>query len=307
MKLLSLLDLPGPVEQVFRSRLKLINGTLDRVVELNPDALLTSIGVTRLDEQEIGRLPSSVKAIATYSVGLDHIDLTAAAERQIAVFNTPGVLGDAVADAAMLLILGAARRVTESVSLLREGRWRGWSPIQLLGVGLAGKMLGILGMGDIGRRVAIRARGFGMQIAYHNRRRLDDEDALYLEDPRSVVAESDILLLAWPSVPETRRFIAAGTLALAKPNLILINIGRGDLVEDSDLIASLRDRRILAAGLDVFDGEPSINPAYLELPNAFLLPHIGSSTWEARIAMAQVLVDALEAHIAGRMLANRVV
>jgi glyoxylate reductase len=307
MKLLSLLDLPDQVEEVFQNHVELVHGTLADAVEHKPDALLTSIGVASLDEERIARLPSSVRAIATYSVGLDHIDLSAAAARRIAVFNTPGVLGDAVADAAMLLILGAARRVTESVSLLREGRWHGWSPTQLLGVSLVGKSLGILGMGDIGRRTALRARAFGMKIAYHSRRRLDDEDALYFEDPRAVVAESDVLLLAWPSVSETRRFIAADTLALARPNLILINIGRGDLVEDSDLIAALRDRRILAAGLDVFDGEPNINPAYFKLPNAFMLPHIGSSTWEARIAMAEVLVDALEAHMTGRIPANRVV
>ena len=306
-KLLSLIALPGPVLDLFRQRTELITGTVDDAAEVEPDALLTSIGVPRLDEGAIGRLPNSIKAIASYSAGLDHIDLPAAAAREIAVFNTPGVLGDAVADAAILLILGAARRVTESVALLREGRWEGWSPDQLLGVGLAGKTLGILGMGDIGRRAAIRARGFGMKIAYHNRRQIVGEKAVYFADPRKLVAASDVLLLAWPSVPATRRFICADTLDLAKPNLILINIGRGDLVNDDDLIAALHKRRILAAGLDVFDGEPNMNPSYLALPNAFLLPHIGSSTIEARMAMAAMLLDALVDHFCGRVPANRVV
>lgn len=248
-----------------------------------------------------------MNAIATYSVGHDHIDLQAAAERKIAVFNTPGVLADAVADAALLLILGAARRATEAIELLRSGSWTGWSPAQLNGMGLTGKTLGILGMGDIGRRVARRARAFGMEIAYHNRQRLDLGEGRYVCDPRELLRESDVLLLAWPSSQETRHFIETSTLALCKPNMILVNIGRGDLVKDEDLIAALRERRIFAAGLDVFDGEPRIHPGYLELPNAFLLPHIGSSTWEARIGMARILVDALERHGAGLRAENRLI
>jgi len=304
-RILSVLDLPKPVVDIFRQRADLVSGRLEDAAEIRPDVVLCSIGAPRLDAMVIGRLPSSVKAIATYSVGHDHVDLSAAAARDIAVFNTPGVLGDAVAEAALLLILGAARRVTESVALLREGRWEGWTPGQLLGVGLAGKTLGILGMGGVGRRVAVRARSFGMDIAYHNRRRLPHDDARFFENPRHLIGESDVLLLAWPSVPETRRFIAADTLALAKRELILVNIGRGDLVNDSDLIDALQDGRIRAAGLDVFDGEPNLNPAYLELPNAFLLPHIGSSTWEARLAMATILLDAIDAHRRGEFPENR--
>jgi glyoxylate reductase len=146
-----------------------------------------------------------------------------------------------------------------------------------------------------------------MEIAYHNRRPRAPSEGRYVADPRRLIGESDVLLLAWPSQPETRRFIAAETLALARPGMILVNIGRGDLVRDDDLIAALREGRILAAGLDVFDNEPDIDPGYLGLPNAFLLPHIGSSTWEARLAMAQVLIDALEAHANGRRPANRLV
>jgi glyoxylate reductase len=303
MKLLSLLDLPDPVVDVLQQRVELTFGTLECAAGISPGALLCSIG-NCLDAATIRGLPSSVKAIATYSVGYEHIDLSAASDRGIAVFNTPGVLSDAVADAAMLLILGAARRVTESVSLLRDGRWQGWSPTQLLGVGLGGKTLGILGMGDIGSRVAARGRAFGMKIAYHNRHHSVVE-AQYFDDPRALLRESDVLVLSWPSTAQTRGFICAKTLALAKRELILVNIGRGDLIRDADLISALRTGGIRAAGLDVFDGEPRIHPDYLDLPNAFLLPHIGSSTIEARVAMAEILVDALELHMRGGTPPNR--
>jgi glyoxylate reductase len=284
-----------------------IQGRPEDAADIQPDIVLCSIGPYRFDRQVIDKLPTSVKMIATYSVGHDHIDLSAAVDRGVAVFNTPGVLSDAVADAAMLLMLGAARRATESIALLREGRWTGWSPGQLIGVGLGGKTLGILGMGNIGRRIAYRARAFGMHIAYHNRREIaSDSDARFYADPRELIAESDVIVLAWPSTPETRYFIAADTLDLAKRAMILVNIGRGDLVKDEDLIAALRDGRIFAAGLDVFDNEPELHPEYLLLPNAFLLPHIGSSTWDARLAMADVLVDAVELHAAGGRAANRI-
>jgi glyoxylate reductase len=220
-------------------------------------------------------------------------------KRGIALFNTPGVLGNAVADAAMLLILGAARRATESIALLRSGGWKGWTPGQILGVELSGKTLGILGMGDIGNRVAKRARAFGMRVAYSNRHPVDNSQARFLSDPHALVAESDVLLLAWPSTAQTRRFIDAKTLELAKPTMILVNIGRGDLVDDDALIDALATRQIFAAGLDVFDNEPSLDPRYLDLPNAFLLPHIGSSTWEARLGMARILADAIQMCFAG--------
>lgn len=306
LKLLSTLELPDRVEDRFRAHFSVVQGRLEDAENVQPDAILCSIRPDRFDRGAIAALPSTVKMIATYSVGHDHIDLQAAADRGIAVFNTPGVLSDAVADAAMLLLLGAARRATESIALLRERRWTGWTPGQLIGTELGGKTLGILGMGEIGCRVARRARAFGMDIVYHNRRQTPDEEARFQSDPRALVAESDALLLAWPSTAETRRFIAADTLALAKPNLILVNIGRGDLVNDEDLIAALKTGRISAAGLDVFDNEPAIHPGYLDLPNAFLLPHIGSSTWEARLAMADILIRAIEDHTAGATPPNRI-
>lgn len=308
MKLLSVVDLPDRIVARFRDRASLVSGRLEDAGEVRPDAVLCSIAPYRFDRGVIEGLPASVKAIATYSVGHDHIDLEAAKDRGIAVFNTPGVLSDAVADAAMLLVLGAARRATESIALLREGRWTGWYPGQLIGTGLAGLTLGILGMGSIGARIAVRARGFGMDIAYHNRRQVAAAgEARYVSDPGALLAESDVVVLAWPSTEETRKFIRSDTLGLMKPTSILVNIGRGDLVDDEDLIEALRQGKIMAAGLDVFNNEPEIAPAYLELPNAFLLPHIGSSTWQARMAMADILVAALDAHADGAMPSNRLV
>lgn len=306
MKLLSVLDMPDRVVDRFRSRMPVVQGRLEDAGKVRPDAVLCSIRPYRFDRSAIQRLPDTVKMIATYSVGHDHIDLQAASDRGIAVFNTPGVLSEAVADAAMLLLLGAARRATESIALLRTGQWTGWTPNQLIGLELGGRTMGILGMGGIGQRIAKRARAFGMDIAYHNRRQIAGETARFFADPRKLVAQSDVVVLAWPSTEETRRFIAADTLALAKPSMILVNIGRGDLVKDDDLITALREGKIFAAGLDVFDNEPDIHPGYLELPNAFLLPHIGSSTWEARLAMADVLIDAMEVHAAGGTPANRI-
>lgn len=306
-KLLLVVSLPEAVLAIFRERFDIIQGRLEDAASIRPDALICSIRPYRLDAAAIEGLPESVKAIGTYSVGYDHIDLEAAARRNIAVFNTPGVLANSVADIAMLLMLGAARRATESIALLRQESWTGWSPAQLLGIELDGKTLGILGMGDIGRRVARRASSFGMKVAYHNRTPAVRTSARYVKDPRKLVAESDVLLLAWPSGPETRRFISAETLALAKRTLIVVNIGRGDLVVDDDLIAALRDGRIFAAGLDVFDNEPDLDPRYLALPNAFLLPHTGSSTWEARKQMASCLVEALCNHQEGKHTPNRLI
>ena len=305
LTLLETAALPDFVTTLFSEQFRVSHGTLAEATQINPDALLCSIAEARLDARAIEMLPKSVRAILTYSVGLDHIDLNAARARKIAVFNTPGVLGDAVADAAMLLTLGAARRATESIDLIRSGRWTGWTPRQLIGVGLSGKTLGILGMGDIGKRVAHRARAFGMQIVYHNRRPVDEHDANWLL-ARELIATSDVILLAWPSTPETRYFINSDTLALVKRTAILVNVGRGDLVQDEGLVAALSNGRIAAAGLDVFDREPDFDKRYLDLPNAFLLPHIGSSTYEARLGMGQVLIDALLSWTSGGTPQNRV-
>jgi glyoxylate reductase len=273
------------------------------------DVVVFSFGIEMRAEQ-IEALPSSVGALATYSVGTDHIDLEMAKERGLAVFNTPGVLADSVAENAIFLMLGAARRATESVELIRSRRWPGWSPRQLVGFQLSGRTLGILGMGDIGLRVAQRAEALGMKILYSNRRPPADSDRYasgYRPSAMELIRESDVLLLACPSTDETRGIVDAGLLENAKPELILVNIARGDLVDDEALVAALRGGRVWAAGLDVFSGEPNLHSAYFDLPNVFMLPHIGSSTREARVGMGRILIDAISNWAMGRGVDNRVV
>ncbi len=273
------------------------------------DVLIVSAAKDRLDANVIAGLPASVRVIATYSIGHEHIDLDAARARGIAVFATPDVLSDACAEVGMLLLLGAARRVTESIELVRSGRWTGWTPTQLNGVTLTGKRLGIVGMGRIGRAVAQRARAFGMDIHYANRSRLapDLEDgATFHANAEALLRVSQFLLLACPATPETTGLLDARRLHLLPRGAIVANIGRGPVVVDADLIDALVTGQVAAAGLDVFNGEPALHRGYLALPNVFMLPHIGSSTIEARVAMGQLLVDGLRDHDAGRMAANRI-
>lgn len=265
------------------------------------DALLVT-ATDRVDADVIARMPPSVRAIATYSVGLDHIDVAAARARCIRVLNTPDVLTNAVAEIAMLLMLGAARRATESIALIRGGTWQGWTPVQLLGVELHGRTLGIFGMGRIGRAVARRAAAFGMRVHYSDVQRLDGDakgDAVFHADVEDMLPNVDVLLLACPATPETRRFLDVRRIALLRPSTLVVNISRGSVVDDEALIAALSEGRLRAAGLDVFDGEPHVHPGYFALPNVFMLPHIGSSTEETRERMGTLLVDGLAALACG--------
>ncbi|GGF36483.1 D-glycerate dehydrogenase [Aliidongia dinghuensis] len=262
----------------------------------------------RLDAATIARLPASVRLLATYSVGHEHIDTPAARERGLTVLYTPDVLSDACADTALLLMLGAARRVVESQALVRSGAWTGWTALQLLGRDVHGARLGILGMGRIGRAVAKRARGFDMVVHYHNRSRLSPEHeagALYHPTLDTLLVESDFLCVACPSSPETRHLIDAARIARLPPGAIIVNIARGEVIDDQALIPALESGRIFAAGLDVFEGEPNIAPAYRTLPNVFSLPHIGSSTLETRVAMARLLAHGITAAFAGEPVPNR--
>jgi lactate dehydrogenase-like 2-hydroxyacid dehydrogenase len=266
------------------------------------DALLVTL-TEKLTPEVIARLPASVRIIATYSVGFEHIDLAAAKARGIRVANTPDAVTVATAEIAMLLILGAARRAQEGERLLREKRWGGWQPMQLIGRRLDGKRLGILGLGKIGQATARRARAFDMEIHYHNRRRLtpaEEQGAVYHETLDSLLGVSDFLSINAPSTPGTRGIINAATLAKLPRGAVVVNTARGDLVNDDDLIAALKSGQVGYAGLDVYKGEPDIHPGYYALDNVFLLPHMGTSAIEARDEMGFAALANIGAVLAGR-------
>lgn len=242
----------------------------------------------------INALPPEIKVIATYSVGLEHIDLAAAAARGIEIRNTPGVLSDATAELSLTLILMAARRAGEGERLLRARKWQGISPTFHLGRSAGGKVLGIFGMGRIGQSLARMARGLGMSIHYHNRNRLApelEEGAVYHADDKEFLGAIDFLSINAPGGPATYHWLNAERLAAMRPGSFVINTGRGSTVDDEALIAALRSGHIAAAGLDVFENEPNLHPGYYELENAVLLPHIGSATVETRRAMGFLALD----------------
>jgi lactate dehydrogenase-like 2-hydroxyacid dehydrogenase len=258
----------------------------------------------RLDSGFFQKVSPSVRIIATFSVGFEHIDLEAAARRKIPVAYTPGVNNEATADIAMLLLLGASRRAYEAQELVRTGAWK--QPLgtdMLLGWQIDGKVLGILGMGRVGQSVARRARGFGMKIHYSNGSKLPAEiagDAVYHEDPSDLLRASQFLSLHAPETPQTHHFLNAKAISFLPQGAIVVNTARGGLVVDEDLIAALKSGRVAAAGLDVFEGEPRLNPEYVSLKNTFLLPHIGSATIETRTAMGMLALDNVEAVLNGR-------
>ncbi len=261
------------------------------------DAILCT-PADRFDAGLIGQLPQTVRVIGTFSVGLEHIDLAAAQARGIAICNTPDVLSVATAELALTLMLMAARRAGEGERLLRAGKWTGLTPTFHLGTGVAGKVLGILGMGRIGRELAEMARGLRMRIHYRNRTRLDsllEAGAIHHDDDASFLAACDFLSINVPGGPATRHWLNAERISLLRPGAIVVNTGRGTTVDDAALTAALRSRHVAAAGLDVFSDEPAIDPGYLALENVVLLPHIGSATVEARNAMGFLALDGIAA------------
>lgn len=257
----------------------------------------------KLSAEVIGRLPESVKAICSFSVGYDHIDLAAAKARDIVVTNTPEVLSDATAEIAILLMLAAARRTHEGAKMLRTNTWADWSAIGQLGIEVTGKRLGIVGMGRVGQVVARRARGFDMEIHYYNRHRLSAEveaGAIYHSDLHEMLPRCQFLSIHCPATPETHHLLNAERIALLPDDAVVVNTARGAVVDDDALIAALQSGKLFAAGLDVFNNEPNIDPRYREQKNAFLLPHIGSATRETRDAMGFRALDNLDAIAAGR-------
>jgi len=269
------------------------------------DVLLPTV-TDRIGAALIAALPASVRLIANFGVGVDHIDLAAAKTRNLPVTNTPDVLTDDTADLAMALILAAARRLGEGERVLRAGRWPGWSPTFMVGTRVTGRRLGIVGMGRIGAALARRARGFGMEIHYHNRRAVPGNDARHWADLDAMLREIDVLSIHCPRTPETVGLISAARLALLPRHAVVVNTARGGIVDEIALANALKEHRIAAAGLDVYDGEPKVNPALLALENVVLAPHLGSATEAGRVAMGERTIANIEAFAAGRPLPDLV-
>ena len=268
-----------------------------KLIELSKDCdgILSSI-VDKIDAETINKLPDSVKIISNFAVGFGNIDIKEARKKNIIVTNTPDVLTDATAEIAMLLILGAARRAAEGIKSVRNKNWR-WSVDFLMGKQLEGSRLGILGMGRIGRAVALRARAFGMKIHYHNRSRLKanlELEAKYHDNVKSLFSVSDFLSVNWPATPETKNIINKKTLEFFPKGAVITNSARGDMIDDESMVQALMEKKIYALGLDVYNGEPNIHPGYLKQPNVFILPHLGSATKKTRTAMVNLAIDNIE-------------
>lgn len=259
-------------------------------------------------DAELLQAAPRVRIVATGSVGFNHIDLQACAARGIAVTNTPDVLNEATADMAWALLMAAARRVCESEHWLRAGHWKRWAFDQFLGADLWRSTLGIVGMGRIGSAIARRARGFEMKVLYCNRSAAPNEQALGAERVSldTLLAQSDHVLLVVPYSPATHHLIGERELALMQPHATLVNIARGGVVDDAALIRALRAGRPAAAGLDVFENEPALNPGLLELSNVALTPHIGSATRSSRVGMAMLAAENLLAFAANQPLPTQV-
>lgn len=249
----------------------------------------------RIDAAMMASAGERLRLIANFGAGLDHLDLAACHARGIAVTNTPGVFTDDTADIAMALILMATRRLSEGVRMVAAGEWTGWAPSAMLGRNLRGKLLGIVGMGQIGQALARRARAFGMEIRYNNRRRLDpaleaELGAAFEPDLDALIRTADYLSLNCPATAETRGLLNATRIASMKPGSFVINSGRGDLIEEDALVAALESGHLGGAGLDVFVGEPNVHPRLATLPNVAALPHLGSATVEGRTAAGEKII-----------------
>jgi gluconate 2-dehydrogenase len=272
------------------------------------DGVLTS-GADRVDASVVDGAPR-LKAVCNVAVGYNNLDTAALAERGILATNTPAVLDDTTADTAWALMLAAARRVPEAERWLRAGHWKGWKNDQMLGVDVHHATLGIIGMGRIGQAMARRAKGFSMKLLYHNRRRcpasVERATGAKYATLEKLLKESDFVSLNLPYSPEAHHLIGAKQIALMKPTAVLVNAARGGIVDDAALIEALKARRIHAAGIDVFEGEPKFNPGFLELDNVALAPHIGSATRATRMKMNMLAVKNLAAALSGKRPPNLV-
>ena len=298
-------DVQARAVERFAARLNPDDTPLSREEMLNLAPDFDAIFTCSLDKwgrDYLNALPPSIKIVATHSVGYDHLDIGLANQLGISVTNTPDVLTDATADIAMVLLLGAARGASWGDRMVRESRWGEPSLIAPLGFDVSGRRLGILGMGRIGQAVARRAAGFGMRLHYHSRQPVSSDlaqGAAYHATFNGMLPHCDFLSINCASTPETRGIVNAAAIALMPPDAIVINSARGDIVDDEALITALTTGKLAAAGLDVFKGEPNIDPRYRSLDNVFMMPHLGSATPATRSAMGHRALDNLEAFFRG--------
>ncbi len=294
--------LPEPVEarmgELFETELRQDDAPMSReeLAEAmrRADVLVPTI-TDRIDQALLARAGDRLKLIANYGAGVDHIDIQTARQRGILVSNTPGTVTEDTADMTMALILATTRRIPEGLALMQSGRWQGWAPTAMLGGRLAGRRLGILGMGRIGQAVARRAAAFGMQVHYHQRHRLRSETeqelaATWWESLDQMVARMDILSINCPHTPSTFHLMNARRLKLMKPTAVIVNTSRGEVIDENALTRMLRAGEIAGAGLDVFEHGSEVNPRLRELKNVVLLPHMGSATLEGRLEMGEKVI-----------------
>lgn len=296
--------LPEPVEtrlgELFNVKLNETDAPMSRA-ELaeamkGADVLVPTL-TDQIDQSLLAQAGDRLKLVANYGAGVDHIDVATARQRGVLVTNTPGVLTDDTADMTMALILAVPRRLKEGAAKMQAGEWEGWSPLGMIGHRVTGKRLGIVGMGRIGQAIAKRAKAFGMQIHYHNRKRLhaDIEDGLeatYWESLDQMLARTDVISVNCPHTPATYHLLSARRLKLLKPTAYIVNTARGEIVDENALIRMLKAGEIAGAGLDVFENEAAVSPELRDLPNVMLLPHMGSATLEGRMEMGEkVLIN----------------
>jgi glyoxylate reductase len=301
--------------ELFETRLNTADKPLsqtDLIAAVKDADVLVPTVTDRIDSSVLSQAGPRLKLIANFGTGVDNIDLATARQRGIVVTNTPGVLTEDTADMTMALILAVPRRLVEGERLVRSGEWKGWSPISMLGHRIWGKKLGIIGMGRIGCAVAKRAKGFGIAIHYHNRRRVSADvekelEATYWESLDQMLAHMDIVSVNCPHTPATFHLLSSRRLKLMKPESYIVNTSRGEVIDENALARMLRAGEIAGAGLDVFEHEPSINPKLLELENAVLLPHMGSSTLEGRIDMGEKVIINIKTFADGHNPPDRVI
>ena len=311
--------LPDAIEtrmrELFDARLNLDDTPMTKaqlIEAVSTAEVLVPTVTDRIDSSILTRAGPNLKLIANFGAGVDNIDIATARDRGIAVTNTPGVLSEDTADMTMALILAVPRRLVEGSNVLHDGGFKGWSPTWMLGNRIYGKRLGIIGMGRIGQAVARRAKAFGLQIHYHNRKPVskaaeEELEATYWESLDQMLARMDIVSVNCPHTPATYHLLSARRLALLKPHAYVVNTARGEVIDEAALARMLEKKELAGAGLDVFEHEPAINPKLKKLPSVVLLPHLGSATMEGRIDMGEKVIINIKTFADGHKPPDRVI